>query len=403
MASDKHNVLKVLIVGGGFAGVRAARQLAKQTGLEVTLVSDQANFAYYPQLYHAATGGSRSEASLPLAGLLHDSRVRVIQDKAVSLDAKAHSVTGASGQQHPYDKLILALGSVTNYFGITGLKDFAFDIKTIEGAEAFKAHLHRELVELHKTELHYVVIGAGPTGVELAAALGSYLRRIVKLHGIDKPNYSIDLIEAAPRILPRSSESYAARVEQRLKQLGVHIMTGTAVKGETAEGLQLEGEMLKSKTVVWTSGVSNNPFFHDNAATFELAKNGRVVVNDHMEASADIYVIGDNAASKYGGLAQTAVSDANFVARDIVRGLHHGARPAYRQKEADSVIPVGSGWAAAQIGKFALYGYAGWIVRRLADLIAYRYIEAGSTALRVWLKESTHEDDCTICRENRLA
>jgi NADH dehydrogenase FAD-containing subunit len=400
MATHNHNIL---IVGGGFAGIRLARQLTKQQGLEITLVSDRPTFAYYPQLYHAATGGSRSEASLPLTGLLKGSRVRIVQDKAMALDVAGRTLTGSSGQKYAYDELILALGSVTNYFGIEGLKEFAYDIKTIEGAEAFKAHLHHQLVELHKTELNYVVIGAGPTGIELSAALGQYLHRIVRLHGIKRPHYRIDLIEAAPRILPRSSLSYATKVERRLKKLGVKIMTGTAVLGETVDALQLKGESIKSHTVVWTSGVANNPFFHDNAHSFELAKNGRVVVNDHMEAAENIYVIGDNASSQYGGLAETAVNDANFVARDIYRKLHHGSRPAYKQKAPASVIPVGSGWAAAQIGKLAIYGYAGWIIRRFADLIAYRDIEPTSRALGVWLKETTHEDDCPICLQNRAA
>jgi NADH dehydrogenase len=398
MATSKHTIL---IVGGGFAGVRAARQLAKEPNLKITLISDKPDFAYYPQLYHAATGGSRAEASLPLAELLAGNGVRVIRDQAMALDPDGHTLTSKSGEKYHFDELILALGSVTNYFGIKGLKEFAYNIKTIEGAEILKNHLHHELVELHKTELHYVVIGAGPTGIELSAALGQYLRRIARLHGIKQARFSIDLIEAAPRILPRSSMSYATKVERRLKKLGVHIMTNTKVEGETAEGLEIKGKLLKSHTVVWTSGVSNNPFYEDNAHCFTLAKNGRVVVNDHMEAAPDIYVIGDNADSAHGGLAETAVNDANFVARDIHRKLRKALRPAYRQPVPSSVIPVGSGWAAAQVGPLAFYGRVGWLIRRAADLVAYRSIEAAVQALRVWLHESLHEDDCQICLHER--
>jgi NADH dehydrogenase len=397
MATTQHSVL---IVGGGFAGVRAARRLSKQANLKVTLISDKASFAYYPQLYHAATGGSRSEASLALVDLLKGTGVRIVIDKAVAIDPTGRTLTGSAGKSHHYDELILALGSVTNYFGIKGLKEFAFDIKTIEGAEKFKQHLHDELVGLHKAELHYVVVGAGPTGIELSAALGQYMHRIVRLHGIKRPHYSIDLIEAAPRILPRSSMSYATHVLKRLKKVGVHVMVNTAVEAETAEGLQIKGKMLGSHSVVWTSGVANNPFFADNAHCFELAKNGRVVVNDHMEAGEHIYVIGDNASTLHGGLAETAVNDANFVAKDIKRKLSGRRRPAYRQPKASSVIPVGSGWAAAQVGPITVYGYLGWIIRRFADLIAYRDIESPGRALGVWLREATHEDDCPICLDN---
>jgi NADH dehydrogenase len=387
----------VVIVGGGFAGVHAARRLSKQRGVEVTLISDQPNFIYYPQLYHAATGGMRAEASQSLADILKGERVRIVKDKIVGLDKQGRTVTGESGKEYDYDHLVLALGSVTNYFGIKGLKEFAYDIKSIDGAEAFKLHLHHELVELRKPELNYVVIGAGPTGVELSAALGQYLRRIVKLHDIVEPTYTIDLIEAAPRILPHSSERYAAKVAKRLERLGVKIMVGTAVQAETAEGLEIQGKTLESHTVVWTSGVANNPFFATNAKSFNLAKNGRVVVNDHMEAAENIYVIGDNAASQYGGLAETAVNDADFVASDIQRRLRGRSRPVYKQKPPSSVIPVGSGWAAAQLGPVAIYGYSGWLIRRLADLIAYRTIEPTTKALRVWLHEGRHEDDCALC------
>jgi len=397
MATTKHSVL---VVGGGFGGVRVARRLSKQSNLSVTLISDKDSFAYYPQLYHAATGGSRSEASLALSELLKGTGVRIVVDKAVAIDPAGRTVTGSSGKSHHYDELVLALGSVTNYFGIKGLKEFAFDIKTIEGAQRFKQHLHDELVGLHKTELHYVVVGAGPTGIELSAALGQYMHRIVRLHGIKRPHYSIDLIEAAPRILPRSSMSYATHVLKRLKKVGVHVMVDTAVEAETAEGLQIKGKMLGSHSVVWTSGVANNPFFADNAGSFELAKNGRVVVNDHMEAGEHVYVIGDNAVTKHGGLAETAVNDANFVAKDIQRKLAKRGRPAYRQPGVSSVIPVGAGWAAAQVGPVAVYGYLGWLVRRVADLIAYRDVESLGRALRVWLRESTHEDDCPICVAN---
>lgn len=394
---------RILIVGGGFAGVRVARQLARRRDLQITLVSQDTYFAYYPQLYHAATGGSRSGVSIPLIELLGGSKIRIVQDKAMALDTKSCTLIGTSGTIYYYDELVLALGSITNYFGIAGLKNFAYDIKTIAGAEAFKEHLHHELVERHKPEIHYIIIGGGATGVELSAALGEYLRRIIKLHGIKKPKYSVELIEAAPRILPHSSARYARKVEQRLAKLGVKVITGSSVVGETAEGLQMKGKTIETQTVVWTSGVANNPFFADNASQFELAKNGRIVVNDHMESSPHVYVIGDNADSQYAGLAETAINDGNFVARDIQRKSHGSSRPAYRQKAPASVIPVGSNWAAAKVGPFTFYGYAGWLIRRLADLIAYRDIESTSRALRVWLGETTHEDDCATCLQNQLS
>ena len=250
---------------------------------------------------------------------------------------------------------------MTNYFGITGLLENSYDIKTIDGAEKFKRHLHDQLTSAHKPELDYVIVGAGPTGIELASALGEYLHRIVKLHGIKHGTYSIDLIEAAPRILPRSSQRFASKIEARLKKLGIKVLTNSVVQQETVDKLILKEGSIRTKTVVWTAGIANNPFFKAHNNIFTLAKNGKVEVDSHLEGATDIYVIGDNAATEYSGMAQTAVIDADFVAKDLVTKLAGQTRRDYKPKLPASVIPVGSYWAAAQIGRIELYGIFGWM------------------------------------------
>lgn len=361
------------------------------------MVSADNNFSYYPQLYHSATGGSRSESAIPLTQLLGDKAVRVVHDTVTKLDPDHRTVVTASGAGYPFDSLVLALGSVTNYFGIEGLKEFSYDIKTIAGAERFKRHLHRQLVEEKKTDLNYVVVGGGPTGVELAAALGDYLRRITRLHGLAHPKYKLELIEAAPRILPRSPETVSARVQRQLESLGVTVMTGQTVKAETATKLEVGGQALATKTVVWTAGVSNNPFFKDNAAHFNLNERGKVQVDEHLQARPYVYVLGDNAATQFSGMAQTALYDADFAADDILRSLYGWPRRKYVPKPPISVIPVGERWASAEWGRLKFYGYPGYVLRRLADLIGYADIESWPKAINLWLQDSRREDLCSIC------
>ena len=391
----------VLIVGAGFGGLRAAERLGGRSGLDVTLLSPSDDFSYFPQLYHSATGGARTESAIPLTEMLGRKPVKRVMDTATKLDPDKKTVTGKSGTSYSYDILILALGSVTNYFGIQGLPEFSFDIKTIQGAENFKRHLHKQLIEDKKTDTNYVVVGGGPTGVELAGALGDYLRRITKLHGMQKPSYKVDLVEAAPRLLPRSPESMSARVKSRLEKLGVTVMTGATVQAETAEALQLAGESLVSKTVVWTAGVANNPFYKDNAPLFNLAKNGKVVVDDHMQSRPGLYVIGDNAMTQFSGMAQTAIYDADYVTEDINFARKGATGPAYKAKSPISVIPVGEHWSAAQWGKVNLYGYTGYMLRRAADLVGYADMEAWPKAFRVWMEDSRREDDCQICQPGK--
>jgi NADH:ubiquinone reductase (H+-translocating) len=397
MANKKQHRRRVVVVGGGFGGVRAAARLSKHRELAVTLISNHHTFAYYPQFYHSATGGARSEVALPLDEVMDGHDVTRITDTIATIDSAAKTVTGASGTAYSYDTLVLALGTVTNYFGIKGLQEFSFDIKTIDGAERFKRHLHREILDTHSPERNYVIVGGGPTGVELAGALGHYLRRISRLHHLTPPKYSIKLVEAAPRLLPRSSEPVAVRVTHQLRKLGVTVLTGAVVEAETAETLKLHGKTISTSTVVWTAGATNNPFYGANAAVFKLGKGGRVEVDGHLEARPGVYVIGDNAITPYAGLAQTAIHNADYVAADIWRRHRRAARPAYRPFPPANVIPVGRHWAVAQWGPITVYGYLGYMVRRVADLIGYADIERWPAAVRVWLQDNKHDSGCPIC------
>ena len=389
---------KILIVGGGFAGVRTAAKLSRHENLDVTLISNLSTFAYYPQFYHSATGGSRSESALPLTDVLAKTKVRLIRDVIVGIDPQASIVSSIDGKTtYHYDKLVMALGCVTNYFGIAGLKELSYGIKSIEEAEEFKRHLHEQLLSDHQADLNYVVVGGGPTGVELSASLGAYLRRITKLHGIQPRTNYVTLVEAAPRVLPRSNEAVSIRVKSRLESLGVKVLTSAVVKAETADALELEGQSIATKTVVWTAGTAVNPFYYSNGAHFQLGRGGRVMVSEHLEAKDNVYVIGDNAATPFSGLALTAIRDADYVASDIPRALAGKPRPAYKPQAPISVVPVGKGWAVAEYKTWHLYGYLGSILRRFADLLAYADIERWPAAGVLQPNPYRREDGCPIC------
>jgi NADH dehydrogenase len=160
--------LKVVIVGGGFAGVKTALILSNYSQVQVTLISSAENFFYFPQLYHAATGGIMAESAIPLTKLFAGKSVQLVRDTVTTFDPDKKHVTGASKESYAYDRLILAMGAVTNYFGIQGLEEFSYDIKSPVGADRFKRHLHKQLIEDKKPDVNYVVVGGGPTGVELS-------------------------------------------------------------------------------------------------------------------------------------------------------------------------------------------------------------------------------------------
>jgi len=386
---------KVLIVGGGFAGVKTALELADDNRFSVTLLTENHDFRYYPTLFHAATGGKRANASIPLKTFFDNTSVRVHTGRAATLDRKAKTITTRSGDIVEYDTLVLALGVVTNYFGIPGLEDFSYGIKSIEQIERFKKHLHQQLIDERKPDLNYVIVGGGPTGIELAGALPQYLRQIMKAHGIHQRNVHIDLVESSPRLLGRGPRDTSRMIERRLRRLGIRLHLGKVVQGQTADGLTVSGKPIQSHTVIWTAGVTNNPFFSENH--FVLMGRGKVATDIYLQAEENIFVLGDNANTPYSGFAQTAVHDGAFMAENLKRRADGKQFESYTAKEPWSVIPVGARWASATRGGFRTYGLLGALLRVAAEFVGFHDYQPWQAAGKQWLTGFGTEETCKIC------
>lgn len=386
--------LQVTIVGGGFGGIKAALELAKDQNASVTLISDKPDFQYYPTLYSSATGHSHMESWAPLGEIFADHpNIHVYIDAIERINADAHTVYGVSGASYHYETLIMAVGVMTSYFGIPGLETYSYGIKNQAEIKKLKQRLFVDIAEKRQLDRNYVVVGAGPTGVELAAALGTYLTRLTKHYGVKKHHTTIRLIEAAPRVLPRSSPLTSRMVARRLRRIGVRVQTSKKVERENIDTLVVSGQPIASHTVIWTSGVSNHPLFAAHPDVFTLAKNGRVVVDEYLQAYRDIYVIGDNAATPYTGLAQTAIRDGVTVARNL-RRMNQGEAPKkYRPRLPVSAIPVGKRWAVVEWRWVRIYGWVGAVIRRLANLVGYSEIMPFGTSLGAWHASKTYEND----------
>lgn len=385
---------KIIVAGSGFGGVKAALLLASEPNTEVRLISDRDCFEYHAALYRTSTGRSQLEVSVPLAEIFTHSKAELINDRVLELDRDAKIITGQSGMKYHYDELVLALGSVTEYYGIKGLPDYSYGIKSTEEAMRLKNHLHRELTAGgHDVDLNYVVVGGGPTGVELAGELIFYLRRIRQRHGISH-RFNVSIVEAAPRLLPTLPEDISRRAEKRLKQLGIKIFTSTAVKAETASALKLPEGSIETHTVIWTAGVTNNPFFTTNAKLFTLGKGKRVEVDDQLLGAPHVYVIGDSAATPQSGWAQTAIYDAGFVAQVITSAK----TKAYQPPKPVGAIPIGPKWCLVASDHRRLSGYPGWMVRRWLDLKLYWNVLPPPLALKTWTSGTKREESCDVCR-----
>ena len=389
--------MKIVIVGGGFGGVRTALALANKKDIEIKLISDQSYFEYHAALYRSATGRSPLEVAIPLEEFFTFAKnIEVIKDKIIDIDEVRQRVIGESASKYSYDSLVLATGNVTEYFNVTGLKEFAYGVKTIQEALKLKRHLHEQLLKA-ESERNYVVIGAGATGVELSAELTAYLKKIRRKHKI-KHAFTVDLIEAGPRVLGTMPEEFSRKVERRLKKLGVKTILNTAVKAEHVDDIQLPQGVVASHTVIWTAGVGNNPLFAKYPEIFVFGKVGRVKVDKHLQAIPNIYVIGDSAVSTYSGMAQTALHDANFVAKNLLRTRQGKSKLTYKAKKPIYAIPVGSRWAAVLWGKTKIYGRLGWVLRRLADLKLYLLFLTPIKAVTTWKYGFEDEEVCPICK-----
>ena len=388
---------KIVIVGGGFGGVRAALQLAKEPFADVTLISDRADFYYFPALYRTATGGADRQSAIGLARLFEGKPIQLITAAATKIDKAAKLVQLEGRESIAYDKLILALGVVTNYFGLPGLKENSYGIKTVDEAERLKRHLHAQLIAQHQPDFNYVIVGGGPTGIELAGDIGVYLKDTMRRHNIRHRAIHIDLVEAMPHLMPRMPKPVGRAIERHLRKLGVRLYLNSKVQGATADELTVSGKPIRSHTIVWTAGIANNPFFAEPDFTFSGRK--KVVVDEFLraEGSKDIFVIGDNAETPYSGMAQTAIYDADFVTHNLRFEQEGRPKLAYRPKEPVYVTPVGPKWASMVWGDVHLHGRVGWLFRHAADLNAFLDFEPLPEATEQWATVFDRENLCPIC------
>lgn len=372
---------RIVIVGGGFAGVKTALELSKGDlkDIKITLISDRDRFEYHGALYRTATGRSPLEVCIPLRDILDERQVEIVRDTIVSISDATQTVRGVSGSEYRYDTLVLGLGSETNYFGVPGIQEHSLSMKTIDNALRLKWHIDEVLGGCTKRNTaqqlcsgKFIVIGGGATGVELAAELFIYAKKRARALNINSSLVAVSLIEAKSRLLPTLPEEVSIRVERQLRSLGVNIHLNRSVLSQELTGVALQDMEMKSSTVIWTAGVAAHRL-HKDLSRAQFDKQGRVFVDRHQYAIGydTIFVLGDGAATEYSGMAQTALAHAKRAVgamREKKRptGVRfvHDPKPLY-------AIPVGGKWSAAMFGPLTFYGYVGWMLRRLLDLIVF--------------------------------
>jgi NADH:ubiquinone reductase (H+-translocating) len=365
----------VVIVGAGFGGLAAVRGLAR-ANVDVTLIDQRNHHLFQPLLYQVATAGlSPADIAAPIRAILRKQRnVRVVLDRVVGIDMAARQVMLAEGAPVAYDRLIVATGARHSYFGREDWAAHAPGIKTIDDATAVRRKvllaLERAEVETDPAKrqalLTFVVIGGGPTGVEMAGAIAELARRSVSrdFRSITPHCSRVLLVEAGPRLLPAFPAALADKARVAIEQLGVTVRLGAPVTAINEDRLQVGGETIPAYSIIWAAGVQASPAARWLGVPADAA--GRVIVQPDLTITGhpEIQVIGDTATSidrngcPLPGIAPVAKQQGRHVARMIVSG--RSAPFCYR--DYGKLATIGRHRAVIAIGGLRLSGTVAWLL-----------------------------------------
>lgn len=372
------SVKKVVVIGAGFAGINAVKRLSKSSDLEITLIDRRNYHLFQPLLYQVATAGlSPADIATPIRAIFTDCpNVKVILGNVESVDLQQQIVK--SGQDvFNYDYLIMACGAKHSYFGHGEWEDFSPGLKTVEQATEIRRRilLSFELAEkesnpdIQKQYLTFVIVGAGPTGVELAGAIAEISRSTLSkdFRNIRPERTRILLIEAGPRILAAFPEDLSKKAARDLEKMGVQIWTSTKVTNVSERGVELGAEKVEAKTVIWAAGVA--PSSLGKTLNVPLDKIGRVIVEKDLSIQGykNAFVLGDQAhfATTDGrglpGLAPVAIQQGERAAKNILNDLGSKPRQDFVYKDKGTMATIGRKSAIVQIGNFGFVGLMAWM------------------------------------------
>jgi NADH dehydrogenase len=376
---------RVVIVGGGFGGLYAARSL-KRIDVDVTLI-DRRNFHLFsPLLYQVATGAlSPGEIASPLRYVLNRQKnTKVLLAEVVDIDADKHELVLNDRSRVPYDTVIFATGSTHSYFGHPEWAALAPGLKTVEDATEIRTRLllaferaEKDLdPEVRRANLTFVVVGGGPTGVELAGAIAEISHDTLKkdFRSINPADANIFLIEGAERVLPAYPPKLSRAAEQALIKLGVHPRTGAMVTGIDEHGVTVREQnavkKIPARTVLWAAGVQASPIgkLLSDRLGLTLDQAGRVPVEPDLSINGhpEILVIGDLAAflqdgKQVPGVAPTAIQQGHYAATLIAHRLRNEKTKPFRYLDKGSLATIGRNQAVAEIGPFQFSGILAWL------------------------------------------
>ena len=368
---------KILVIGGGFGGLNCARSLAGHKGLEISLIDRRNYHLFQPLLYQVATAGlSPAEIATPIRSIFtNNPDVRVILDNVVKVDRINKKVT-TSSSTYEYDYLVLACGAKHSYFGHSEWEEFAPGLKTLEQAteirrrilQAFEDAEKESDPETQKKHLTFIVVGGGPTGVELAGAIAEIARQTLEkdFRRIDPSRTRVILVEAGPKILSAFTDRLSKRAINDLEKMGVQVWTNTRVSRISESGVEFGNEKIAASTILWAAGVQ--PSSLCASLDSELDAQGRIIVAPDLSLKVDasVFCIGDMArfdrnGKPLPGLAPVAIQQGRQVAKNILNDMNGRPRGTFHYVDKGQMATIGRKKAVLQFKGIEMGGLLAWL------------------------------------------
>ena len=368
---------RVVIVGGGFAGLQAAKWLARRP-VEVVLVDRQNHHVFQPLLYQVASAVlAPEEIAIPIRSVLRRNRsVRVVLDEVTDLNIAARTVRTRQSSIG-YDYLILAPGSLTSYFGHREWEQYATSLKTLEDAieirrrvlTAFELAEQANSLQAREALLNFVIIGGGPTGVELAGALAEIAMQTLRhdFHDIRPDEARITLLEGSDRILRAFPEDLSRYAERKLRSMGVRMRLGSHVQAIGDGYVEVDGERISTRTVLWAAGVSPSPLCRSAGVPCDAAGRVQVAPDLSLPGHPEVFVVGDAASvchdgAQLPGVAPVAMQQGRAAAANVWRRICGGDARPFRYREKGNLATIGKFSAVAYRRSTRVAGPLAWLV-----------------------------------------
>ncbi len=404
---------KILILGGGFGGIRCALNLEKKLKgqAQIILIDKNSYHLFTPSLYEVASAYEpktdpfavklRKTVCIPYGEIFAGKNVGFIQAEILAVDLKTKTVETKGGEILSYDYLVIGLGSQTADFGIIGVSEYAYKFKSIEDALAINIKIGKLIKKMASGEkmdsLKILIGGAGFSGIEFAAEISGCIKKMCLINKVKTRNAVMTLIEAGPKILPMVSDRERMTISKHLTKLGVMLMEDSLIV-EIGDGfVKLKnGQLLEGDMVVWTAGIKANEFLK-SIIDLPLTDKGKIIIDENLQVGGweNVFAVGDNqefidpkTQKPVPGMAYTAIEQGKVVARNILSILNGKNLKPYRPSYGAWIAPVGGKFALAKLGRgFSVGGFIGWIVRELVDLRYLVSILSFSKAINLFRQE----------------